>query len=260
MDFETEIPRRMLGAVLAAVKGPACLMGGWAVHLAVSAGYRESTGRDYVGSKDIDIGFHLPEHASESLRKSPYAESIEALERMGFYNVSFRMLRSYHRETGRALSRDEERRVPEYDLFRLYVDPVVDSIPDGFADALGFRPIDEPLLRAVFEGGRRDRVEAFGARFLVPKPDVLLAAKVAALPGRSKEYKRHKDIADIYALIWHSGPAPGDLKSDVLRHVPDGRVREALRTVSDAEYEKTSGMLGVPARTLKGALDLFARC
>lgn len=248
----------MLGAVLAAVEGPACLMGGWAVHLAVNAGYRESTGRDYVGSKDIDIGFHLAQ-ASGPLGQSAYAESIRALERMGFYNVSFRMLRSYHRETGRALGRDEEKRVPEYDLFRLYVDPMVDSVPDGFADALGFRPIDEPLLRAVFEGGRRDEVEAFGARFTVPKPDVLLAAKVVALPDRGKEYKRHKDIADIYALIWHSGPAPGDLKSDVLRHVPDGQIKRALRTIREEEYEKTSGMLGVPARTLKGALDLFAR-
>ena len=259
VDFETEIPRRMLGAVLAAVKGPACLMGGWAVHLAVNAGYRESTGRDYVGSKDIDVGFHLGDRASGSIGRSPYAESIGALEQMGFYNVSFRMLRSYHRETGRALSRDEEKKVPEYDLFRLYVDPIVDSVPDGFAEALGFRPIDEPLLRAVFEGGRRDEIEAFGARFAVPKPDVLLAAKVASLPGRDKEYKRHKDIADVYALIWHSGQEPGDLKSDVLRHVPDARIKGALRAVSEEEYEKTAGMLGVPARALKGALDLFAR-
>ena len=178
---------------------------------------------------------------------------------MGFYNVSFRMLRSYHRETGRALGRDEEKRVPEYDLFRLYVDPMVDRVPDGFAEALGFRPIDEPLLRAVFEGGRGDEAEAFGARFTVPKPDVLLAAKVVALPDRCKEYKRHKDMADIYALIWHSGLPPDRLKSETLCHVSAGQIERALRTISDAEYEKTSGMLGVPARTLKGALDLFAR-
>ena len=246
--------------MLSAVRGPACLMGGWAVHLAVNTRYRESSGADYIGSKDIDIGFHLSkDQAPESLRQSPYAESIRALEQLGFYNVSFRMVKAYHRETGRALSRDEERRVPEYDLFRLYVDPIVDNVPDGFGDALGFRPIEEPLLRAVFEGGRRDRMEGFGARFFVPKPDILLAAKMISLPNRDKEYKRHKDIADIYALAWHSGVPPGDLKSYMLRCVPDERVKAALSGISGDEYEKAAGMLGVSAPALKGALGLFLR-
>jgi hypothetical protein len=36
-----------------------CLLGGWAVFLNVDEDFLRTTGRSYVGSRDIDIGFGL---------------------------------------------------------------------------------------------------------------------------------------------------------------------------------------------------------
>lgn len=257
-DCETDISKRMLASVLAEVESPACLLGGWAVYLAVNARYSQERGEDYHGSKDIDLGFHFSgDESAESVLGSPLAKSIRALERMGFWGVSARMVKAYHRESRRPLGEQEAKRVPQHDLFYMYVDPIVDAIPGTFRDAMGFAPIDEPLLRTVFEDGQYDETGEFGARLLVPKPAVLLAAKMAALPRREKDHKRHKDIADIYALLWYSSASLGDLKSGVLERVPTKAVKSALSGIRDDEYAAAAGAIGEDAGSLKMALGGF---
>ena len=46
-------------------------------------------------------------------------------------------------------------------MFDLYVDPMVDNIPDKIRDVLGFRPADEKLLGIVFEKGQFVEMEEF---------------------------------------------------------------------------------------------------
>lgn len=40
-------------------KSETCLIGGWAVYESVNKRPEEDKGRQYAGSKDIDIGFHM---------------------------------------------------------------------------------------------------------------------------------------------------------------------------------------------------------
>ena len=240
------------------MKEPVCLLGGWAVYLTVNARYKESNGTEYLGSKDIDLGFHFSKSQTPaSILQSSYAASIKALRQMGFHGRSFRMIQAYHRETGRRLSQDEAKKVRMHNIFDLYVDPIFDHIPDKFHETMGFRPLDEPLLRAVFEDGQCDQIDEFGARFLLPKPAVLLATKFKALPDRDKYHKRHKDIADIYALIWYSGMSPDELRSDVLRYVRFKDMKTALSRITEEEYEKTADALNLPPNMLKDTFGIY---
>lgn len=259
-NYETEISKNVLGAVLTNVAEPVCLLGGWAVYLAVNQRYSRAHGVEYHGSKDIDLGFHFSDtESAESVQQSTFAKSIKSLEQMGFTSVSYRMAQAYSRETRRSLSAREARKVPIRDLFYLYVDPIVDKIPGDFKDAMGFQPIDEPLLQAVFTEGQYDEIHEFGAKIMLPKPDILLATKIAALPKREKDHKKHKDIADIYALIWYSGAALRDLQRGVLHYVSADDVKNALLDIGDKEYEATANALDADANMLKNIIDSFAR-
>lgn len=59
--YETRISQRYLEEVIRKVERPVCLLGGWAVYLQVNKNFKETTGRDYVGSRGIDLGFHFEE-------------------------------------------------------------------------------------------------------------------------------------------------------------------------------------------------------
>ena len=213
---------------------------------------------EYLGSKDIDLGFHFSKtQTPESIRQSSYASSIEALKQMGFYGRSYRMIQAYHRETGKRLSQDEAKKVPLYNIFDLYVDLLFDNIPDKFCETMGFQPLDEPLLRAVFKEDQCYEVDEFGARFFLPTPSVLLATKIKALPGRDKDHKRHKDIADIYALFWYSGAPPETLESDLLHYVSSKDINAALSDITEEEYKKTAEALGISPYLLKDTFSIY---
>lgn len=57
-ESETDLSRRHLHVIFEDVK-EGCLLGGWAVFLNVNESFRRTTGRSYIGSRDIDIGFRL---------------------------------------------------------------------------------------------------------------------------------------------------------------------------------------------------------
>ena len=60
-EDETVISKSNLSAVVSNVKGPVCLLGGWAVYATVNQNFSAERGRNYVGSRDIDLGFHVDE-------------------------------------------------------------------------------------------------------------------------------------------------------------------------------------------------------
>ena len=67
--------------VLRVAEPPVCLLGGWAVHLQVTEGFREAHGRDYIGSRDIDIGLHVDEDwTADDITDSPVGETLERVE------------------------------------------------------------------------------------------------------------------------------------------------------------------------------------
>ena len=87
---ETDISRRHLEEVISSIEEPIVVLGGWAVYFLVSNGYRETTGREYIGSRDIDLGFHMDE---KDMDNTAFAKAFRKLtEDLGFKLLSFRLL------------------------------------------------------------------------------------------------------------------------------------------------------------------------
>lgn len=233
-------------------------MGGWAVHATVDARYRMAKGRGYLGSKDIDLGLHFEgDEGAEAVRGSALARTVRSLEGIGYEGTSFRMAKYYHRDTRRPLTGDEASRVPLYDMFAMYVDLMVDNIPAGAKDALGFVPADEKAIGHALVRGMSDEIDRFGARILLPRPEVLLAAKISSMPRRSEDHKRFKDIADMYALVWYAGVESGDLVQSVAALVPQARLQAALDAISARDYEQAAAALDADAAHVRAVLAGF---
>jgi len=80
-DYEADISKDNPVTVFSKVTKPLCLLGGWAAHLTVSKNHQNDKGRDYHGSKDIDLGFHFSSNETkESIESSAFNQSIIALE------------------------------------------------------------------------------------------------------------------------------------------------------------------------------------
>lgn len=256
---ETGISQRSLPAVLSEASEPVCLLGGWAVHAAVNSGYRLATGRDYIGSRDIYLGFHFEGgEDAEAVRSSALAGTVRSLGRIGYKGAASRMVRYYGRDSRRRpLTREEASKAPLRDMFCMYVDLMVDNVPPGAGDALGFVPAAERMIAHALVGGRSDEIDEFGARVLLPRLEVLLGAKILSMPRRPDGRRRWKDVADMYALVWHSGIKIGELRAAVAGLVPQGRLSKALGAITGGDYGEAAGALEADAIHVKAVLEGF---
>jgi hypothetical protein len=107
-----------------------------------------------------------------------------------------------------------------HQIFQLYIAPIVDYIHPKTKALLGFVPIDDPLLSLVLQENQCKTQNLFGTRVTLPKPHVLLAMKINSAPNKDKENKLIKDIADIYALLWHSDTKLSQLKKQLFSIIP----------------------------------------
>lgn len=259
-DYEAGIARSALQRVVSALPAPVCLVGGWAVYYTVNANYSAATGTEYRGSKDIDLGFHLEADATdEDVRGSALAKAVESLTGAGFRSMGVRLFKDYHRETRFALPEARAKRTPSYNIFQLYVDFLVDNAPAGVREAAGIRPFDESRLSHVFKERMFKAIDGLPARVIVPTPPVLLAMKAASLPARTKDYKRHKDVMDVYALIWHSGVPTGELRRDVSRLVSGEGLHRMLSSIGKADYEQAAAALDMDGGQMEAVIDDFVR-
>jgi len=81
-EFETRTSYKYLQKVISALEEPICIIGGWAVFFHVNKSFQKAQGRPYLGSRDIDLGFHLDKNATiEQMKNSSLAKSIEILEK-----------------------------------------------------------------------------------------------------------------------------------------------------------------------------------
>ena len=84
-EFETETSYRYLQQIINISEEPICLLGGWAVYLTVNDDFNKNQGRNYLGSRDIDIGFHINRNLNEAqLKNTTIAKSLSLLENDGF--------------------------------------------------------------------------------------------------------------------------------------------------------------------------------
>jgi len=251
-DFETRASYRYLKEVIDNLAEPICILGGWAVFFLVNPRFQKAQGRPYIGSRDIDLGFNV--HGD--LKKSVLAQTIKVLtEQLNFNPLSFRLVKEIHTETEEEIKAGEI--VPTHFTFPMYVDLIVDNIPEEFYEVFKFNPIDEPLLRFVFENDESVQMTEFDKKLLLPKPELILAMKIRSIPDRDKEHKRIKDICDIFALLWYSGIVPE--KANISRYVSENDVKKCLQTITDADLEKSAVQLGHSREELKKVINLLSR-
>lgn len=244
--YETEISQSNLTTVFSQLKEPICLIGGWAVYLTVNKNFSESEGRNYMGSKDIDLGFHVDKKWSDDeLKNSVLAKSIKIIEGLGFELLSFRYVKYYHTETRKELTKEESRRIPRHLMFDLNIDPLVDNIHSKMRETFDFNPLDEPYLSLVFDEKKYTLLNDYGGNFMLPHPEVLLSTKLHSVGGRDKEHKRIKDIADIYALLWYSDEKFASLKEKVQKAFGSEKTSNVISNFTEADYTKVSANIGI---------------
>ena len=243
-EFETRTSYKYLKEVINNLKEPICILGGWAVFFHVNKKFHEAQGRPYLGSRDIDLGFQM----KANLKKTTLAQTINILkEKLKFKPLSFRFMKEIHTETEEELKEGET--VPTHFIFPMYIDLIVDSIPSDFKTYFGFNPIDEPLLKQVFEKKEFIIVSEYDRKLLLPTVKVLLGMKINSLPNRDKEHKRIKDICDIFALLWYTDIKPEELSLGY--YVSRNAIKKAIQTITEEDYGVAASQLGHSADEVK---------
>lgn len=237
-EFEIKTSYKYLKEVIGNLKEPICILGGWAVFFHVNNKFQKAQGRPYLGSRDIDVGFHLEKNININiLQKSAIVKSIKILEKLDFKSVSFRMYKEFHTETGENIQ--ERQNIPSHYIFPLYVDLIVDNIPNNFKEIVGFIPIDEPLLSLAFSG-KNMLVKEFDKKLLLPSSLLLLAMKINSLPHRTKDHKKIKDLCDIFSLLWYSDIDMKKAKEELLEITTKNNIKNCLQSITEENLEKAS--------------------
>lgn len=258
----TTLSEDELHGVISVAEQPACLLGGWAVHLHVTEGFQEAHGRSYIGSRDIDLGVHVDsEWSVTDLDTAPVTTTLERIENnLGYSRGRFGFYQQFHRETGDRLTNEDARNQPAHNIFRVDIDIIPDTTAlDAFQDAFGFRPPAEPLLAPVFSDNEAkaldDYVSWTGPEDALIAPSVSLAAmKVRAFPERDKSHKRLKDLADLHALLWYVEEY-SEMRSSVRDRVPDDDVTSFRAAISEGLYEQAASLIGIDSTVIRQSIE-----
>jgi len=249
-EFETKTSYNYLRNVIKNLNEPICILGGWAVFFHVNKNFEKSQGRPYLGSRDIDLGFNI----SGNLKQSALSKTILILtEKLNFKPLSFRLMKEIHIETEEEIK--DGQIVPAHFIFPMYVDLIVDSIPKDFKKIFGFNPIDEPLLKILFEKREFIIKKEFGKKLLIPKQELLLAMKATSLPNRDKEHKKIKDICDMFALAWYS-----DINFDevnLTKYVSKKILKKCLKSITNKDFERASVWISHEKEELKRVIGII---
>ena len=246
-DVEIETSYRYLKIVFSRLKEPIFILGGWAVFFTVNADYKRKAKRDYIGSRDIDLGFEKP---------GTLKETAAVLEKeLKFDFVSFRFYKNVHSETGKDLTENESKSLPQHMIFPMYVDLIMAHADKKMKTKLGFMPIDEPLLKKAF-GSKKFRRTAteFGKRLLLPSPEILLAMKLNSVLNRDKLHKRLKDVCDIVALCLFSGIETDKIIKESRKFVSKKSFKKLKKAGFENEVSHCSNTLGLEPETVKSVL------
>jgi len=186
---------------------PIALIGGWATHFYVNKIYKNAFGKDYMGSRDIDVCFD----------PSKERELKELIQEIGFIKngYPFRWEKIYNRETKKFLIAEETKKEEIYNLIYIFLDIFCEKETNYLIswnlDSL--------------KGLKYYNVESFSLVDI----DTLINLKCVALFARDKADKENKDACDLYALVAYSNK---DIKpADILK-----RAIEKILQRSDLLY------------------------
>lgn len=251
--YETENSYTYLRQVVDLLEEPVCILGGWAVYFSVNETYKKEKGQNYLGSKDIDLGFNLDANIDKSqLKNTMMQKTISLLEKDRFCPIGSRYYKDISIEDGRELTHEESKTEFSHNVFKMYVDLLVDKIHPDFKEIFRFDPYDEELLSLVFENPKnRTELVKFKKLLWLPSPEILLSTKIKSLPDRTEE-KKIKDICDIYAISFFSNKKVKDLitaSKTILEKEKFERLKPLLN--SDEEFLKAAEHLLVDGESIK---------
>lgn len=265
VDEITDISEQELRPLCQTVVPPACLLGGWAVHLHVNSGFRDAYGREYIGSRDVDLGFHVdPAWERDELETAPVGQSVQRVIDAGYIPLSFRFVRHFNRETGKTLTAEEARLLPSHQVFDLYLDVIPDTDDlDLFHEVFGFRPPAEPLLANAFTENAAQPLTQFRSwdipvAISVVDADLLAAMKIRSIPDRNKDQKRVKDVADLHALLWYVREYR-EIRSDVLTWVTESDLDRLRKHVDDSVYADAANLLQIDESLVEDSVEQLIR-
>lgn len=249
-DREVAISREYLRKVFELIDEPIALMGGWAVFMKVNENYKAATGREYIGSRDIDLGFHI----SKDGRNRSLVQVYEKMTKeMGFERLSFRLFKQIDLGSGEELDDEQARKKPSYEIFPMNIDLIVDNVLVDFKERFGFHPVNEELLNIVFkEHIEKDEIEFLGKGLVLPSTNILLAMKIKSYPLREKEHKRIKDLCDIVALLVFRSDWDG---RTILRLSSSENIERFKMSIETMDIEAVSVSIGLNKMIVKSALD-----
>ncbi len=244
-DFQTRISFEYIEKLKKELKRPLVILGGWAVYFLVNKNFYNLEGRNYLGSKDLDIGYYLEENMTvEELLNSSLSYDISKLKEMGFNVLGFRFMKQFHSETKDVLDMQKAKNIPQHNIVNVYIDPIVNMIPAKFKETFRFTPIDEPYLTKVFE---KDKIE-YDNDIIIPNPEVLLCMKLNSALTRDEIHKKQKDISDIFALLAYSDI---DIEKFLKLYDKD----KAMNTLAQLNIKDASELLNVKERTIRNVFD-----
>lgn len=243
---ETKIALETLSVLTNILPKPFVVLGGWGVYLTVLESYKREHGTPYIGSRDVDVGFHIdPTMSVNALRQSTFSKAIKVIRSDGYCPIgSSRYCKFIRKGTGEILTEEEARSVDIFDLFYLYLDMMVDHIHPKHHEIFNIKVIDEPILARVFNEGNGVTVSIVGNEIVIPPPHLLLASKLLTIPKRQKDDKILKDACDIYAIIWHSPEKFDSILTLVQEEYPRG-CEEGLQAITNDIARKAASHLGI---------------
>jgi len=261
VDEITDLSEQELQPVCRTIESPACLLGGWAVHLHVNDGFQAAYGREYIGSRDIDIGFHVdPAWGEEELRDAPVGRSLQQLKEDGYVPLSFRLVRYFNQDTGEGISEEEAQSLPQHQVFQLFLDIIPDTDDlDTFHEALGFRPPAEPLLQHAFADDAAAPLAAYHDWDIpdtvhIADADLVAAMKIRSILDRDETQKRVKDIADLHALLWYVREYR-KMRSAVRRRVSEMDIDQLQDHVGEGVYADAAQLLQIDTQLVQDSVE-----
>jgi hypothetical protein len=257
--YETDKSFDYLEKIIEILEEPICILGGWAVYLTVNNKFKEDLGPDYLGSRDIDLGFHINHSLNEKeLSESTMKKALNMLEKNGFKPQGFRYYKEIEYGTDKELSKEDAKRLPSHNIFTMYVDPIVDYVHPSFKKIFDFNPVDETFLTPVFKDKvKRKELIEFDKLLWLPAADVLLATKIKSAINRQKDEKYIKDLCDIYALSWYSDLKYNKIQSEVHKILEDSYFEKLHKRMNNDKsvFDKASIAMGIDSEIIRNLLE-----
>jgi len=244
---EIDISYNYLKKVISKINEPIVIIGGWATYFSVNKNYKKEFNSDYLGSRDVDLGFN----DVKSLK-----ETTTILEKEGFNFISFRYLKEIHYDTGKELTKEESITLPGFKIFNMYVDVIISETNDEISKELGFHPVDEPLIKLIFQDTKyRIELIEFDRKLWLPSPFLLLAGKVNSIVNRTMDHKRIKDYCDIIALCLYSEEDINHIIDLSKKYILQENIIKLNQLINNNDLQQVSTILTIDINIIKQILN-----